>query len=330
MRHSWFLAAALAWAAAGHAAGADWAATVFPERSHNFGTVARGSKVRHSFPVVNSTSEIVHIASYETKCGCTDVRLGAKEIPPGTQTVVEATIDTTRFEGPKSSGLILTLDRPTPVRVDLALTCFIQSELNLTPGQVDFGIVNRSAGAQSDLNLTYNGAQPGWAITAANTVSEHVTARLQEQGRSAGGPLVYQLRVKLNPSAPVGHFKDEITLKTNDPNIPTIPVSVAATVQANVVVTPSVMNLGAIRAGETVQKTFLVRSSQPFKVVAADAKSPEITVATAADQAKPLHTLNFTFKAPSTPGGFNAAIEVQTDLKDEPPARLMTFATVIP
>ena len=330
MRHHWFLVAAFAWMGADVAAGADWATTVFPDRNHNFGTVARGSKIRHSFPVVNSTSEIIHILSYETKCGCTDVRLGAKEIPPGTQTVVEATLDTTRFEGMKTSGLILNIDRPTSIRVDLGLVCFIQSELTLAPGQVDFGVVNRSAGSQAELNLTYSGPQPGWAISNAYTISEHVTAKLEEQGRSSGGPLVYHLTVKLNPSAPVGYFKDEITLKTNDPNTPNIPVSVAAVVQANITVSPSVINLGAIRPGETVQRTFLVRAAQPFKVLTADSKRPEITVNAPDDQARPLHTLTFNFKAPTTPGGFNSAIEIQTDLKDEPPSKLMTFATIVP
>lgn len=330
MRPSWYLVAAVAWFGATEAIGADWTATVFPERSHNFGTVARGSKVRHSFPVVNSTSEIIHIQSYETKCGCTDVRLGAKEIPPGTQTVVEATIDTTKFEGAKSSGLILNLDRPTPVRVDLGLICFIQSELNLSPGQVDFGVVNRSAGAQANLNLTYSGPQPGWAITGASTISDHIVARLDAHPRTAGGPLVYNLTVKLNPTAPIGHFKDEINLKTNDQNTPTIPVSVAALVQSNVTVTPSVINLGAVRPGETVQKTFLVRSAQPFRVISADSKQAEITVAAAPDQARPLHSMTFTFKAPATPGAFNAPIEIQTDLKDEPSTKLMTFATIVP
>ena len=330
MRLSWSLAAALAWWGASVAGAADWAATVFPDRSHNFGTVARGSKVRHSFPVINSTNEIIRIQSYVTKCGCTDVRLGAKEIPPGTQTVIEATIDTTRFEGHKPSGLTLNIDRPTPTQIELGLECFIQSELTLNPGQVDFGIVNRSSGAQAELNLAYAGPQPGWAITGAATVSDHIVARLDAQPRAPGSPLVYRLAVKLNPSVPVGHFKDEITLKTNDPNVPTIPVSVAALVQSNVTVAPSVINLGAVRPGETVQRTFVVRSAQPFKVVAADSKQSEITVAAAADQARPLHSMTFTFKAPATPGAFNAPIEIRTDMKDEPATRLMTFATVVP
>ena len=331
MRSQWIIIAGLLAAGASLAAApADWTAAVFPERSHDFGTVARGSKVRHSFPIVNSTNEILHIKSWRTKCGCTDVKVGAREIPPGTQTTIEAVIDTTNYTGYKPSGLILSLDRPTPVDIDLNLTCFIRTDLTLNPGQVDFGIVNRSAAPEARLDLVYAGAQADWAISSALTISEHVTAKLQEQGRSAGGSVTYHLAVKLNPSVPVGFFKDEITLKTNDPTGPTIPISVAATVQSNVTVTPSVINVGAIRPGETVQKTFVVRSAQPFKVIAMESSQPDLVVAAAPADAKPLHALQFNFKAPSAPGAFNATVEIQTDLKDEPPTKLMVFATVVP
>ena len=331
MRYQWILIASLL--AADHclaATQADWTAAVFPDRNHDFGTVARGSKVRYSFPIVNSTNEILHIKSWRTKCGCTDVKVGAREIPPGTQTTIEAVIDTSNFTGYKPSGLTLSLDRPTSIDIDLNLTCFIRTDLTLNPGQVDFGVVNRSAAPESQLNLVYAGTQANWAISDAFTISADVTAKLQKQIQSAGGSVTYHLTVKLNPSVPVGFFKDEITLKTNDPTGPTIPISVSATVQSNVTVTPSVINVGAIRPGETVQKTFMVRSSEPFKVIAAESNRPDLVVAAAPVDAKPLHPLQFTFKAPTVPGAFNATVVVQTDLKDEPPTKLMVFATVVP
>ena len=77
---------------------------VFPDRAHDFGNVARGSQVRYAFPMVNRSNYDIHIADWQTKCGCTNVKVGARAIPPGTQTTVEATIDTTRFHGRKDSG----------------------------------------------------------------------------------------------------------------------------------------------------------------------------------------------------------------------------------
>ena len=309
---------------------ADWTDVVFPERSHDFGTVARGSKVRHSFKVVNSTNQEIHIASWKTKCGCTDVKVGARDIPPGTQTVVEAVIDTTNFRDYKASGLTLFLDRPSSAAVDLNITCFIRSDVMLTPGQVDFGVVNRSKGPKLDLSLTYSGAQPNWAVTEMKTVSDHIVAELRENGRSPGGQVNYILSATLKPTAPVGVFKDEITIKTNDPSSPSIPVSVSAVVQSNVIVSPSVINFGSVKAGQTIQKTVLVRSAQPFKLTEIKPGQPELSAPGSGADSKGMHSVVLTFKAPARLGPFNAPVDFETDLKDEPSARLATFANIVP
>ena len=322
-------AAAIA-AGTGSARAQDWVNAVFPEREYNFGTVARGSKVHHSFKLVNTTSSEIHIATYQTKCGCTEVRLGATTIPAGTQTIIEAVIDTTKFQGPKASGLTLIIDKPQYTQVDLNLNCFIRADLTLNPGQADFGVVNRASKPAVEMALTYAGGQADWAITRMQTRSPHVTARLTELARSPGGAVNYTLTATLNPSAPVGFFKDEITLYTNDATSPTIPVSVTANVQSTVMVTPSVLTLGAVRAGEEIKKTILVRSSQPFKLVGVKSSRAEISTPAPGDQSKALHPVAVTFKAPAEPGPFYAVIEVESDVKGEPPTKVNAFATVLP
>src|SRR5215210_6692732 len=167
----------------------SWVDTVFPERAYDFGTVARGSKIRHSFRLINRTSQEIHIADWRTKCGCTEVRVGARSIPPGTQTSIEAVIDTTKFVGYKASGLTLIIDRPNFVEVDLNLSCFIRGDLVVSPGQVDFGTVQRSGKPTLTLNLTYAGGLPNWTIAKMKTKSSHVSARLQELGRSYDGQM---------------------------------------------------------------------------------------------------------------------------------------------
>ena len=96
--------------------------------------------------------------------------------------------------------------------------------MTLNPGQVDFGVVNRSTRPKVELTLTYAGGQADWAVTEMKTISDHVVAELERDraGRPAG-QVNYQLTATLKPSAPVGFFKDEITLETNDPSSPTHP-----------------------------------------------------------------------------------------------------------
>jgi hypothetical protein len=329
MRRACALLAAWVLLAAGPASAQDWIATVFPERSKDLGTVARGSKVRHAFRIVNTTNQDIKILNWRTKCGCTEVRVGAREIPPGTQTVVEAVLDTTKFQGYKASGLTLVLEKPSFLEVDLDLTCFIRGDVMLSPGAIDFGLVGRTGKPTVTLNLSYAGGQADWQVTKMQTVSAAVTATLQELSRSEGA-VQYQVLATLNPSAPPGYFKDELTLLTNDPASPHIPISVSAHVQAGVTLSPSIINLGHVRRGATIQKTVLLRSSQPFQITAVKPAKGDVEATRPPDASRPIHTLTVAVKMPSQPGPYNAVLEVTTDLKDEPPVSLTTFATVDP
>jgi hypothetical protein len=321
----------LGFSTSARAQASGWIASVFPERSHNFGNVARGSQVRHSFPVVNRSNFEVHIASWKPKCGCTDVKVGAKVIPPGTQTTIEATIDTTRFHGKKDSGLTLVIDRPDYVEVDLNLSCFIRDDVMLNPGQIDFGTVRRSDKLPSAvLTLTYNGARPGWEIAEMKTQSAKVKAVAERLNRSAGGPVQWTVSATLQPSITNGSFKDEITLITNDAPPQTIPISVVANVQGAVSVTPSIINFGPIRAGQSVTKVVHVRSASAFSLTNLKADRAEVRAVEPQAGALPTHTLNVTIQAPAVPGPFYGIVTIESDLKDEPPGQIKTFATIVP
>ena len=309
------------------AADADWMSSVFPERIHNFGAVARGSQVRYSFPVVNRTNTEVHIASWTTKCGCTNVKVGARVIPPGTQTTIEATIDTTRFVGHKDSGLTLLIDRPSAVSVDLNVTCFIRGEITLTPGQVDFGAVRRSGKLPSaSLTLTYAGGRPGWEIAEMKTRSARVKAVAERISQSATNQ--WMVTATLQPDIPNGSFKDEITLITNDSPPATIPISVVANVQSAVAATPSIINFGAIRPGQSVTKVVHVRSTTAFALTKIEANRADLQAVEQDAGSCRDHTVKLTITAPATPGPFHGVVKIESDVKDEPPALIKTFATI--
>ncbi len=318
------------WSAAALAAEPEWVARVFPERAHDFGIVARGSQVRYSFPVINRTDMEVRILDWKTKCGCTNVRVGSKVIPPGTQTIVEATIDTTRFVGNKASGLTLVLDRPAVTEVDLNMNCFIRADITLTPGLVDFGIVRPSEKpAATAVTLNYSGGRSTWEIADMKTQSAKVKAVAKELGRTADGRIQWHLSATLEPGLPPGLFRDEITIVTNDSPPQTIPVSVVANVQSAVSVTPSIINFGALKPGQSASKVVRVRSASPFAIAKLSASDPSLQGVEEKPGSSPDHTVNITLKAPDLSGPFHAVLEVESDLKDEPPAKIKTFATIV-
>ena len=291
----------------------------------------RGSKVRHTYRVVNTTNEEIRIVNTHPKCGCTDVRLGARVIPPATQTTIEVTLDTTKFQGFKASGLTLTLDKPSSIEVDLNLTAFIRGDVTLNPGNVDFGIVPHNAKQSRTLTLSYFGGRPGWRINGIETISPDLVVEAQPPATpSTGGSLQYVLTATLKPTVPSGYFKDEITLETNDPSAPKIPISVSANIQAAVMISPALINLGTLKAGKTVTKVVLVRATKPFKVTGFKADRDELTGKVADEDSKALHTVTLTFKAPAKPAPFHGVLEIQTSLDGEAPGKLGVFATVVP
>jgi hypothetical protein len=315
------------------AAAVGWVDAVLPpaSRSHDFGTVVRGSKIRHVFTIANTTDSRVRIADWRTKCGCTDVKAGARVIPPGTQTTLEATIDTTKFTGPKRSGLTLIFDEPSYVQVDLNLTCFIRGDVTVNPGLIDFGVVRRGKGSPTKtLVLTYAGGRPDWEIKQIKTRTSGVKIVSNEQGRSADGQVNYLLTATLQSDLPVGSFKDEAKISSNDAQEAPLPITVAATIQGAVTVAPSIINFGPVKPGQTVTKAVIVRGSEPFSIQRATPSKPDLKFDPPADQAKPVHNLLLKFTAPSQTGPYHATIDVTTSLEDEPPAQLKTFATVVP
>ncbi len=309
---------------------ADWVASAFPERSFDFGTVARGSKVKHAFPVVNSTDKTIVIDSWTAKCGCTDVRIGAREVPPGTRTVVEMTLDTTRFDGKKDSGVTLNLTAPDTRQVELLVQSQIRSDFTITPGYVEFGSVLRNSKPRATLTMNYHGRAANFEVIELKTISAALTAELKTIGRTTTGALQFQLSAELSPEAlRDGRFKDEITLITTDPAMPRIPVSVSARIQSTVTASPAVMDLKSVVAGATKEWTVLVRSPKPFRVLGTTVVEGTAAAPAPSVEPKTLHPLKFRFTASVEPGPAHVVIELKTDVANEPPLRLTAFANVV-
>lgn len=310
--------------------GQDWIPSVFPDKTHDFGTVAKGSKLRHSFRVTNSTSKEIHIQAYRTKCGCTEVKIGADRIPPGTQTTIEATLDTTNFQGVKASGLTLVIDQPVSTEVDLNMNCFIRGDVLLTPGLIEFGPVPRTESPTRELTLQYLGGSPDFQITGSQHGSPRLKVKITEQNRSAG-QVSYAINANLTAESKLGFYKDQITLKTNDPASPEIPIFITAQINGLLSATPSIMNLGSLSKGSTIEKTVIIKATQGFRLTAAKATKGNVTASlTESPENKQLHTLKIQYKAPEAAGPDHSILEITTDIKDEPPAVIQLFANVTP
>jgi hypothetical protein len=93
-------------------------------------------------------------------------------------------------------------------------------------------------------------------------------------------------------------------------------------------VTPSLVNFGPVQPGQTVSKIVHVRSSTRFAITKLAATRVELEPQDSNSGSFTDHAVNLKLKVPDAAGPFHAVVTIETDLKDEAPTQIKTFATV--
>jgi hypothetical protein len=163
------------------------------------------------------------------------------------------------------------------------------------------------------------------------TASRVLRGQLVESARDRES-VQYKLTIALRPDAPAGLVRDEIRLLTNDPETPSIPIPVTATIQADLVASPSVLALGRVMSAGGAQGRFLVRASRPFAIVAIEGTGDGFTVSPTAASKATAHLLTVSYRPEDgrSRGDLRHVFRVVTDLPGEPPLDLTATCHVEP
>jgi Protein of unknown function (DUF1573) len=280
----------------------QWAKDMFDSLSHDFGTVAQGADVNFRFKVHNLYKNDVRIASVTTSCGCTAPRFDNTPFKSHEFSYIDISMDTHKFQHEKSSTVTVTFDQPQYAVINIPVKVYIRTDVVLTPGSINFGAVDRGSAQERKVELQYAG-DPNWKITNVVTNNEYLKATVKETMRDNYNRVGYDLIVSLSPKAPAGSLRQQLTLTTND-QAGQIPVLVQARVEADVTVTPSIVQLGSVAPGTETVKTVLLRGHNPFVIEKVECESahgmfkmPQLT-----KDAKTVHILPLTFMAPKESG----------------------------
>jgi hypothetical protein len=311
---------------------AEWADALFAESSHNFGSVPRGSKVKHDFVLTNRLAEPITILNLRASCGCTSGKTAASIVQPGKTAVVEAHMDTRNFVGQKSTVLFVNLITASghEAEVRLGVTSNILSDVVLNPGSIDFGSVTRGQTPSQTLTIDRIEA-PNWRFERMISTSRVIDAQLVETGRQ-GGSVSYLLTVSLKPDAPAGLVRDEIRLIGNDPQMPNVPVAVTAMIRGELTASPSVLSMGEVASAAGAQGRFIVRASKPFTIKNVEGTGEGFSISPADETAKPMHILTVSFKPEESTarGTLQRTFRVHTDLPGEAPIEVKATLHVAP
>jgi len=197
------LLAAGAWCAVLILVGTAWAAPAVnvPALEYDFGTIYQGENVRHAFVFSNRGDVPLTVEKVASSCGCTAALASAKVLAPGQSGEVQASFDSTRFQGAISKTVYLYTNDPVQPMVQLKLKGKVQVEVALEPQQVNFGTVAPKRTVKSTVNLVNQGKQEV-RLDGLETTAPELVARLSAAVIPPGGKVAVELTLTPKPGNP--------------------------------------------------------------------------------------------------------------------------------
>jgi hypothetical protein len=309
--------------------GQDWAAKMFDHTSHDFGTVACGAKVEHTFIVENVYEEDMIIESVYSSCGCTIPTFNKQVIATREKAEITAELDTVGSIGRKDTTLTVVFGGEFPGEVQLHLHAYIRSDIVVNPGSVQFGSVAQGTKAQQKLAITYAG-RPDWEIVKVESPVPYIEAHVAKSPNPEAGQVAYELIVDLKENAPVGYIRNHLVLVTNDQaaQASRVPLAVEGIVNSPISIAPSLLSMGVIKTGETATRAVIIQGHNPFRITSVESSDPRLTCEIP-EAEQTLHKLPITFSAGDTAENVSAKISIQTSPSSSKPLEVSISARVI-
>ncbi len=310
------------------ALGQEWARKMFKETSHDFGSVAHGAKTEFRFELSNIYLEDVHIASVRSSCGCTSPSIEAPSLKTYEKGAIVAKYNSHLFYGHKGATITVTIDKPFYATVQLHVKGYIRSEVEFTPGSVQFGAIDRGQSAEKTVSVSRRGMS-NWKILEVRSANPHIKVEAVPRATQYVGRVTYDLKVHLDENAPTGFLRDRLVLVTNDRSYPQVPVLVEGQITSSLAVSPATLFMGVVKPGEKVTKRLVIKGKRPFKIVSIDCEddSFEFDTTASSSEAKMVHIVPVTYVAGEGSGKVVKTIRIQTDLDDFIP-ELSAYAVI--
>ncbi|HTM54943.1 MAG TPA: DUF1573 domain-containing protein [Pirellulales bacterium] len=304
----------------------DWAVKMFNTMSHDFGTVAKGSKAQFRFEVKNIYEEDARIVSVRSSCSCTSLQVPKQLLKTFETGEIIADFNTRDFQGQRSATIFVRLDCVSQAEVQLRVSGFIRSDVVLQPGALDWGTVDFGTPVEKVLQVAHVGSMD-WRILDVKTADPHFEVELSQPMRTPGR-ISYELLVRLTKDAPIGYLKDQLILVTNDAQARELPVDMEGRIVTDITISPAKLFIGAVQPGQKVTKNLVVRGKKPFRIVDVQCPNKNFTIEHS-DEPKAMHLVPVVFTAGDQPGRVAQKISIRTDLGENTVQAFTAYAEVV-
>ena len=303
----------------------NWAEQMFSELSYDFGSVARGAEAKHVIEITNLYKEDVTLSPPVSSCGCITPTLDSFVLKSKDKVQLVLNLDTIKFSRKRDVTVTVdaTFDGLNFKQIRIPIQAYIRQDVVFEPGSVHFGTVSPGEPAEQRVRVRYAGRN-NWTILKVRSSTPNLEAGFQQIGRF-GGNVEYELTVKLSSDARPGRILGQIVLETDDALNPNIPLLVDGSIEADLQITPQVVQFGTLKPGERKVVNVVIKGRRPFRVEGLVCESDRDCYGVALPNSdKTVHVIPLTITPPNEPGDLKEDFTVTISGRKAP----LTFQAV--
>ena len=293
---------------------------------YDFGKISADAKVSHRFKVSNTGKAPLNISRLNPSCGCTSTVLGKWTLAPDESTEIEVTFNPAGFRGVAHKSIQVVSDDPAQPSATLTFEADVVREIMPSTDSVFFQDVIRSAPRKASVKLSSGNNLPVKILDAKAPGAPYLGMALRQDGPDAWVDITLDGR-KLPAGKQVG--ADAVFLRTANPKVPTVTITVQWEMRATVTAEP-VRVAWAEPAGKELRQTVVLKQAdgKPFKILWAKATNPLVTVESVPDEASARQEIEVVLAAKARPGLYTEKVTLATDDPDQPELELRVAASL--
>ena len=227
----------------------------FDEHIHDFGVVEPEDRPQYHFTFRNTGEADLVISKVKPSCGCTAVLLSAETIKPGGHGEIKVSLNPQGRRGKQELTVAVHSNAKDQSVVKLTLQGRIKATVAVSPERIFFRSVNNQENHEKRIRVLDSG-HGKLSILSVETTSSFLMAEILPLNSDA--LITDEVKVLLHSGAPVGRFKETLTIHSNDKHRPRFDVSIEGNVLGPITVSPAHLFFGFITPGEGPQREILL------------------------------------------------------------------------
>ena len=251
----------------------------------------------------------------------------AKEIPPGGEGKIDATLRTGARGGKTTKTITVTTNDPDQRTTQLKLSAEVQVALALEPYLINFGRFKKGEAPVRYVSVIGDD-KDSVKIISAEAKQKSLKVELNPKGFENNKD--NRIKISVLPDMKVGQFRDVIAVTTDHKANKNMNISVFGEVIGDIVVTPRSFSFGFFERGKAPEKIVTLKANPPatFKVLKAESTSPEVTVENVTVKEGVEYQIKARIKDTFEKDSLRGNIVITTDNKEQPTIEIMYFGRV--